>query len=75
MALTCNIDQRGRTARGITGTVFMILAIAMAIASWLTGIAWFWWLVALFAALGSFTLFEAANSWCALRAMGIKTKI
>ncbi|HMD53629.1 MAG TPA: hypothetical protein VKJ65_03645 [Phycisphaerae bacterium] len=75
MALTCNIDQRGRMVRGIAGTVFMILAIAMAIASWLTGMVWLWWLVALFAALGAFTLFEAANGWCVLRAMGIKTKI
>jgi hypothetical protein len=75
MGLTCNIDQHGRKARGISGMVFMLLAIGSAAAAWLTGNVLFWWLVALFAASGAFMLFEAANGWCAARAMGFKTKI
>jgi len=73
--MICNIDRRGRKARGITGSCLMVMAIGFAVAAWLTSADWFWLPAIFFAALGGFTLFEAANGWCALRAMGIKTRI
>jgi hypothetical protein len=68
-----NIDRRGRIARAITGS----LCIAFGVVCWLIG----WpeavgvrWIVVLTAmAAGVFQLFEAKNSWCFMRACGIKT--
>lgn len=68
-----NIDRKGRIARAITGS----LCIAFGAVCWMIG----WpeaaggrWIVILTAlAAGGFQLFEAKNSWCVMRACGIKT--
>jgi hypothetical protein len=76
MALTCNIDARGKFARLISGIVMVILAVLL---------AWFWavpdrsvpgWTVSsLCAAGGGFAIFEARAGWCVMRAIGFKTRL
>jgi hypothetical protein len=76
MAMKCNIDARGKRARLLNGIVLLIAAAAIA-ALWAwpsrSGLAWA--VTSLLAATGAFCVFEARAGWCALRAMGIKTRI
>jgi putative Ca2+/H+ antiporter (TMEM165/GDT1 family) len=73
MALTCNIDRRGRAIRGIAGAI----AIATGAAIWVGTDATRAWptilITLLFLITGLFTVFEATVGWCAIRAMGRKT--
>lgn len=75
MKLTCNIDQRGRKARLVTGVIADVCGVAGILAGLFgnsTGM-----LIAgiLLSIAGSFMIFEGAHGWCALRAIGIKTRI
>lgn len=66
---SCNIDRKGRLIRFFLGGLSLVCAVIL----WLAvGGPWVWGAVML-AALGAFTLYEAARGWCALRAMGIRT--
>ncbi len=74
MALTCNIDQRGRTFRFVMGAFLETIGM-------LLGVLWFleilpewaiWPAVGVWVA-GMGVIFEAAVGWCAVRAMGFKT--
>ena len=74
MALTCNIDRRGKIARLIYGIV-LIVAAAMVVVFWaIPAGGWLGWTIAaiLFAS-GAFSIFEARKGWCVVRAMGVKT--
>jgi len=76
MAFQCNIDARGKRARLISGIVQLAVALAIAaLWAWRTNSKLAWILACLLAAAGAFTVFEARAGWCALRAMGIKTRI
>lgn len=75
MKLACNIDQRGRKARLITGAVVDTVGVALIVGGIFThdiamivagGIA---------SLAGAFMIFEGAAGWCVVRAMGFKTKI
>ena len=74
MALTCNIDRRGKLARLIYGVILLLAGLGLAI-------FWAWphpsllrWAVAIACAGGGvFAIFEALVGWCAIRAMGFKT--
>lgn len=75
MALTCNIDRRGKIARLIYGVVLIIGAVLVA-ALWAPTGGWLAWTVAvLLLAMGAFSIFEARKGWCAVRAMGFKTRM
>jgi hypothetical protein len=76
MGLTCNIDQRGKRARLISGILQLALAVGIgAIGGWPSGSRIAWILVAALGIGGAFTIFEARAGWCVLRAMGFKTRI
>jgi hypothetical protein len=76
MGLTCNIEARGKRARLIIGIVQLVAAIGVAgLWGWPTGSRLAWILASLLMVGGAFTVFEARAGWCALRAMGIKTRI
>ena len=77
MAFECNIDARGKAYR-------LKLGIRLAIGSILLAILVFFeiipsligWIIVGCGLLGSsFTIFESRMGWCAVRAMGFKTKI
>lgn len=71
MGLTCNIDRRGQRVRAAIGVVLIVLAITA-----LLGLGerdWVRVTSIVAGVLGFFALFEAANGWCALRALGVRT--
>jgi hypothetical protein len=76
MKLACNINQKGRLARLIYGLILIGLD---ALLAWRwaapAGSAARWIVVAALFVLGIFGLFEAAVGWCAMRAMGFKTRM
>jgi hypothetical protein len=76
MSLTCNIDARGKAARlriGIGGSILgVILLLAWALPS---GATLAWMVTIAILGSGAFCIFEARAGWCALRAMGIHTRI
>jgi hypothetical protein len=59
----------------ITGIVFLFIAISFAGWAWKTGSTWLWIAGGAAAFCGSFCIFEARAGWCAVRAMGFKTKV
>jgi hypothetical protein len=76
MRLTCNIDQRGRAVRRVGGIAVLIVG-AATLGLWAvpTGGACAWLGSCMLLAVGAFGVFEAWTGWCALRAMGMKTKL
>lgn len=76
MALTCNIDRRGKTFRFVMGAFLESIGLALGVLwffEWTP--AWTIWPAAAIWLSGMFVLFEAAVGWCAMRAMGFKTPI
>jgi hypothetical protein len=77
--MQCNIDAKGKAARLIVGSIFTLIGIVLLVlvltgvsggmASLLVIIA-----VAMLVA-GLFGVFEGAAGWCALRAMGFRTRV
>jgi len=63
----CNIDRTGRLLRAASG----LLCLGVAAGCW-----WFGREVAagVLCAFALFQFFEAAQGWCAMRAMGFRTK-
>jgi MFS-type transporter involved in bile tolerance (Atg22 family) len=74
--MQCNIDQRGRRLRFINGLVLLGIG-GLIVGLWAAPnhSVWLWIVAMVLIAGGLFSLFEARKGWCALRAMGIKTKI
>jgi len=73
---TCNIDQRGKTLRIVSGAFLETIGLAL-------GVMWYFgwtppWTIYPAAAIwvaGMFVVFEGVMGWCAVRAMGFKTPI
>ena len=62
-----NISFQGRIARGITGSVLLIVGIILADVTL--------WATIPLVVIGLFCMFEAVRGWCFLRACGIRTKV
>jgi hypothetical protein len=76
MPLACNIDAKGKRMRLAMGVVLIIAGVAMAIFWAVPHGGWkAWTATAVIFLSGVFGLFEARAGWCALRAMGFKTRI
>ena len=73
--MECNIDNRGVAFRRRMGYLLVAIGMLLAAAAYWFVIWWLWVLAALVVAGGVFCLFEARHKWCAIRAMGIETKI
>jgi hypothetical protein len=77
--LQCNIDKRGRRARLIAGLLLLSgagVAMFYFAISDLRSFGTIGWLIAGAAMLmGVFALFEASIGWCAVRALGFKTRL
>lgn len=76
MAMKCNIDRRGQQLRGLWGAANLIGAIACICMYYFSPWPHKGWILAgvLLLICGVLGIFEACFSWCALRAMKIKTK-
>ncbi len=73
--MQCNIDQQGARFRGVWGIMMLVTGAIMAgLALW-TGMWGLWVIAGVCAAAGGFAIFESRKKWCALRAMGLKTRI
>ncbi len=72
--MQCNIDQKGRVARIITGALTDAAGAGL-VAAWFLEILPQWALFAGIGAMigGTFSLFEGLKGWCIVRAMGFKT--
>lgn len=73
--MECNIDESGVRFRRTWGILALVVAAVVAGLAWWSGIWWLWVVVGVAAASGGFALYESRKKWCALRAMGIKTRI
>ena len=62
-----NISFQGRIARGITGSILLIIGIILADDTL--------WACIPLVVIGLFCMFEAVRGWCFLRACGIRTKM
>jgi hypothetical protein len=71
--LACNIDQRGRRARLISGMVVDLCGVALIVTGVIIGSRTLLVAGIFLDVAGSFMIFEGARGWCALRAMGFKT--
>jgi hypothetical protein len=75
--MECNIDARGRAVR-FTGGLIIVLAATVLAVLLLFGVLagrWWWIVIAGLAAFGGFGIYEARAGWCAVRAMGFKTRV
>ena len=72
--MQCNIDNRGRVARIITGLLTAVIGAGL-IAAWPMGSAapWGLWVGIGTILGGAFAIFEGVKGWCVVRAMGFKT--
>jgi hypothetical protein len=74
MALTCNIDAKGKAVRLIHGIA--LCAIGLGLGYWWAlgiGSVLRWGVVGVCIIGGGFAIFEARAGWCVMRAMGFKT--
>lgn len=71
--MQCNIDARGKAVRLAFGLVFTLTGILLLVLG--GGAAWS--LIAGISTIagGAFMIFEGAAGWCAVRALGFRTKL
>ena len=74
--MQCNIDARGRAYRLISGLVVVVIGIIFAVLSSIgvAGPLWGWIVTVCCLGSGIFMIFEGWAGWCAVRAMGVRTK-
>ncbi len=73
--MQCNIDQRGRKARIVTGAAVDGVGAVMILAGALRTETWLIVAGAVVSVAGLFMIFEGVKGWCVARAMGFKTRI
>jgi hypothetical protein len=76
MKLACNIDKQGRAVRRVGGFAMLVLG-AVLLVAWAvpTGGACAWTGSVMLLVSGAFCVFESHTGWCAVRAMGFKTRV
>jgi hypothetical protein len=76
MKLSCNIDRQGRRVRRLGGLVMLLIgAVLLAVWAVPAGGACAWTGSVVLLAAGAFCVFESQTGWCAVRAMGFKTRV
>jgi hypothetical protein len=74
--MQCNIDARGKRLRLVNGIVTLIVGVVLLLAWALpAGAIWAWTVTIVVLLCAAFMIFEARAGWCAVRAMGFKTRI
>lgn len=73
--MQCNIDDQGVRFRRVWGIMVLFVGLISAgLAMW-SGIWWVWIIAVACLSAGAFAIYESRKKWCALRAMGVKTRI
>ncbi len=74
--MKCNIDARGKAIRLISGLFVLIVGVIFAVLSGVgvSGPLWGWVVSVCCLVGGGFMVFEGWTGWCAVRAMGVRTK-
>ncbi|MAE60378.1 MAG: hypothetical protein CMJ49_03375 [Planctomycetaceae bacterium] len=75
--MECNIDRPGRTVRMWMGIAMILIAVVCVVLKWTRvwpGV-WPWVVGGLLCGVGLFSVVEGLIGWCAIRAMGFKTRI
>jgi hypothetical protein len=79
MKLACNIDAKGKAVRLRMGLIQLALAAVVAVATGLavgSPMGWMGWAISgILTLVGAFSIFEARAGWCALRALGFRTRV
>jgi hypothetical protein len=75
MNLACNIDARGKAVRLRIGIVGLATAVIVALVGGLVHAPYVGVVAALMAIGSGFSIFEARAGWCALRALGFRTRV
>lgn len=70
----CNIDQSGRVVRFLAGMLMFFSGSIMFVTGIPDDSSWWRWFNLALMILGVFITYEGIMGWCALRAMGFKTK-
>jgi hypothetical protein len=71
----CNIDARGKAIRMVYGIVLAIAGASLILFWAIPHGGWTAWTVSSLMLLGGvFGIYEARAGWCAVRAMGFKTR-
>ena len=73
--MQCNIDQRGRKARIVTGAIVDATGVILILTGVLRNDTALIVAGIIVSVAGSFMIFEGVKGWCVVRAMGFKTKI
>jgi len=73
--MQCNIDQRGRKARFVTGAVVDAAGAVLILTGMLRNDNVLIAAGAVVSLAGLFMIFEGVKGWCVVRAMGFKTKL
>ena len=75
--MQCNIDARGKAVRLVAGICCVLAGILLLILNQSSIAAGPIWLIAsiVLMAMGAFAIYEAWAGWCALRAMGFRTRV
>jgi hypothetical protein len=74
--MNCNIDAKGKRSRLMGGLIAVSIGLLLA-GFWAipSGATIAWTICVVLFMIGSFMIFEARAGWCALRAMGFKTRV
>ena len=75
--MECNIDARGKAARLVAGIATLVLGLAF-IGNNASGFTGYEVPIPVILAVfggAAFTIFEAWQGWCVIRAMGFKTRL
>lgn len=73
--MQCNIDQRGKKVRLVTGAIVDAVGAILILAGVLWNQTGYILAGGVVSLAGLFMIFEGVKGWCVVRAMGFKTKI
>lgn len=74
-SMQCNIDARGKRVRLVSGIIVTVMGVVL-LTAWIIGeTGWLAIAAGVMVLVGGFQIFEAKAGWCALRALGIRTRV
>lgn len=70
--MQCNIDAKGKAVRLLLGVLLIIGGVGVLLLGWRS---WQSYAAITFILVGAFCIWEGWSGWCALRALGYKTRL